>query len=69
MIWLYIIACIIAIFDAIYVGRALWDRNDSIIIKSSVIIISILSFIGAFLAVILVYILIYVLIHILIAIV
>lgn len=59
MIWLYIIACIIAIFDAIYVGRALWDRNDPMI-KILAVIASILSFIGTFFVIMLIYILVYV---------
>lgn len=57
MIWLYIIACIIAIFDAIYVGRALWDRDDPMI-KILAVITSILSFIGTFFVIMLIYILI-----------
>lgn len=57
MIWLYIIACIIGIFDAIYVGRALWDRNDPMD-KILAVIASIFSFMGTFLLVILIYILI-----------
>ena len=59
MIWIYIIVCVIALFDAIYVGRALWDRNDPII-KILAVIASILSFIGTFFVIILIYILIYV---------
>ena len=55
MIWLYIIACIIAIFAAIYMGRALWDHDDSII-KALAVIASIFSFMGTFLVVILIYI-------------
>ena len=57
MIWLYIIACIISIFDAIYVGRALWDHNDPMD-KILAVIASIFSFMGTFLLVILIYILI-----------
>ena len=55
MIWFFIIDCIIAIFDAIYVGRALWDRNDPMD-KILAVIASIFSFIGTFLLVILLYI-------------
>ena len=59
MIWLYIIACIIAIVVAIYGGYALWDPDDSLI-NVLVVMVSILSFIGTFLAVILIYVLIYI---------
>ena len=57
MIWLYIIACIIAIVVAIYGGYALWDPDDSLI-NVLAVIASIFSFMGTFLLVILIYILI-----------